>query len=330
MNKKNIFLVLNTGYFGDVLVTSKLTRDIKKYYPESYLVFIADSPCEDAAKGLPGVDEVFVYDRKVCHNFLDYCKFVKEFPYKFKIDYTFIPNGRKLNRAFLALLLGSKRIITSQRFQKLQFNKKICKKDVRFKNCACGMANMLSVLTNKATDFQDIEFIVPDYAEQKINNLLSELNISQELIAINPQAGDDWKCWDKSEVVKFAKLAIEDGKKIVLTGVLQDGLQTIDALNAAIGENNYINLVGKTSIPELGALYKHCSAVISVDTGSMHMAFAVGTPTLGLFFRDNYKCWGPLNLDDNSFLYNAKGLDAETVYQEYLKIKRRNKEVSAT
>jgi ADP-heptose:LPS heptosyltransferase len=37
------------------------------------------------------------------------------------------------------------------------------------------------------------------------------------------------------------------------------------------------------AIPRLAALFNRCTAVVSNDTGPMHMSAAVGTPTLGLF-----------------------------------------------
>lgn len=313
---KKTFLVINTGYLGDVILTSKLTRDIKKEYPNSFLIFIVDTPYASIAKGLPGVDEVINYDRKKCQNIFNFLNFVMKFPYRNKIDYTFIPDGRKSNRLVLAKLLGSKNNFTLFEFQYSPKFVEYRTNNPLLNRFTCQSANLLSCLTDKITDNQDIQYNVPKEAEEKIDKYLKDLNPANNLIAINPKAGDDWKCWNAGEVVEFAKMMISDGKKIVLTGVLKDGSDCIEALNEHIGANNYINLVGQTSLPELGALYKRCEAVISVDTGSMHMACAVETPTVALFFKDNYSYWGPFTLEKNSILYNQNGIKAQTVYNE--------------
>lgn len=321
---KKTFLVINTGYLGDVILTSKLTRDIKKEYPNSFLIFIVDTPYISIAKGLPGVDEVINYDRKKCQNFFNLLKFVMKFPYRNKIDYAFIPDGRKSNRVRLAKFLGSKNNFTLFNFQYSPKFIEYRTNNPLLNRFTCQSANLLSCLTGKTTDNEDIQYNVPKEAEEKIDKYLKDLNLGNNLIAINPKAGDNWKCWNVNEVVEFARMMIKDGKKIILTGVLNDGLDCIEALNEYIGANNYLNLVGQTSIPELGALYKRCEAVISVDTGSMHMACAVGTPTVSLFFKDNHNYWGPFNLERNSILYNSKGINAQTVYcevQKLLKIK---------
>lgn len=318
-NIKQIFLIINTGYFGDVLLTSKLTRDIKKEYPNSLLVFIVDTPYESVAKCLPGVDEVICYDRKKCHNIFNFIKFLLSFPYMFKVDFAFLPYGTKTNRRILASALGVKKIFKLYKFQQKPIYKRFIVQNPLNQRYTCGAANMLSCLTDKPTDEQDIEYIVPKFAEEKIDKYLNNLGLQNNLIAINPMAGDSWKCWDVDEVVKFAKMVMKDGKKIVLTGVLKDGTECMKALDEHIGAENYLNLVGKTSIPELGALYKRCQAVVSVDTGSMHMACAVGAYTVALFFKDNYHYWGPLNIKKNSCIYNPEGIGAEYVYKEIQK-----------
>ena len=317
---KKIFLVINTGYFGDVLLTSKLTRDIKKEYPDSFLVFVPDSPYEALVQGLPGVDEVICYDRKKCQNIFEFIKFVINFPYKFKIAATFLPNGRKTNRLFLAKILGSKKILMLLKFKQTEELGKIAALNPLNGRFSYAVANMLSTFTGKLTDDKDIQYIIPDIAKEKVKNYLKEINLQSDLVAINPQAGDDWKCWDVDELIKFVKLVMNDGKKVVLTGVSKDGSQYVKAMDEQIGAENYINMIDKTSIPELGALYEKCKAVISVDTGSMHMACAVGTPTIALFFREQYSYWAPLNIEKNPYIYNPEGIKAEVVYEELKKI----------
>lgn len=309
-HNKKLFLIINTGYLGDVILTSKLSRDIKKEYPESHLVFIVDT------KGLPGVDEVICYNRKKCQDIFHFISFWLKFPYKWKIDYTFIPHVNKKSRVFLAKSLGSNKTFILSEFQYPQNCMEQSTKNPIHKRFASLTANMLSLITGRITDNQDVEYNVPKAATEKIDKYIKEKNLCDNLVAINPQAGDDWKCWNVDEVVKFFKMLIKNGKKPILTGVLKDGTSYVEALNNEIGANNYINLMDKTTIPELGALYKKCQAVISVDTGSMHMACAIGTPTIALFFKNNAYFWGPLNPEKNPCIYNPDGISAEVVFNK--------------
>jgi hypothetical protein len=49
-----------------------------------------------------------------------------------------------------------------------------------------------------------------------------------------------------------------------------------------------IDLAGKTGLPQLAAVTKACDLLVSNDTGTLHVAAGVGTPTLGLFFASAY------------------------------------------
>ena len=59
---------------------------------------------------------------------------------------------------------------------------------------------------------------------------------------------------------------------------------------------NYLNTIGKLSIGELAVLLKRCAALISCDSGPVHVATAVETPCIILFSGTNdLTQWGHLN-----------------------------------
>ena len=54
-----------------------------------------------------------------------------------------------------------------------------------------------------------------------------------------------------------------------------------------------LNLAGKTSLRELAAGLKECDVVLTNDTGTMHLAAAVGTPVVAIFGSTNPVTTGP-------------------------------------
>ena len=62
--EKKVFLIFNTAFIGDMLVTNTLVQNIKTYYPDSKVVFICNTPFVDVAKYHDGVDEVVAFDKK--------------------------------------------------------------------------------------------------------------------------------------------------------------------------------------------------------------------------------------------------------------------------
>ena len=56
-----------------------------------------------------------------------------------------------------------------------------------------------------------------------------------------------------------------------------------------------VNLVGRTSVKTLAAVLERCDLLLSADSGPMHLATAVGTPTLALFGSTDPAVTGPFD-----------------------------------
>lgn len=86
------------------------------------------------------------------------------------------------------------------------------------------------------------------------------------------------------------------GVEVVVVGGTKDtasGAMIVDQARAGV------NSCGTFSINETAALLHRCSVAISVDSGPMHLAAAVGTPTVVVYSRTNpnlYR-WFPLGTD---------------------------------
>ncbi len=108
----------------------------------------------------------------------------------------------------------------------------------------------------------------------------------------------DFQCLEKHPVVVFAPCSRHEAKnwpwkrfvelgeqlpaQIVLVGA-PDDLETCTKIENALPEGAAINLCGKTSLLELGGVLQQADLVVTVDSGPMHMASAVGTPCLAIF-----------------------------------------------
>ena len=133
------------------------------------------------------------------------------------------------------------------------------------------------------TSLDSLEFWHTDTERRIIQDLLDAENVSStdKLIALN--LGTTWrtKQWDIANfaavIQQIAHLAPD--VRIVLTGSSNE-LALVEALPTSLP---IINLIGKTSIWQLGALLERCEVCLTCDSGPMHIAAAVGTPTVALF-----------------------------------------------
>ncbi len=73
------------------------------------------------------------------------------------------------------------------------------------------------------------------------------------------------------------------GKKVVLIGQSQPWNKNLSEISG----DGIINLIDKTSTPELISLCRLADVVVTPDTGTLHIAGALGTKTLGIFGNIN-------------------------------------------
>lgn len=105
------------------------------------------------------------------------------------------------------------------------------------------------------------------------------LNLPRPRIGLLPCSRRAEKNWP---IVHFAEVgrAIPGAQFLVLGGPA-DALPCAE-LTAAIGERAH-NWCGRTTMIELGGLIRELDLLITVDSGPMHVAAAVGTPTVAVF-----------------------------------------------
>jgi len=123
--------------------------------------------------------------------------------------------------------------------------------------------------------------------EEKKKN---QLNIGIALGSSNNPA----KQWPVDNWIQLVQLlgAHESDIQFILYGTKSDfGLSTQILSGACLNEID--NLVGRTSIVQLAEEFSACSLVIGCDSGAVHLASAVGTPTLTIFGPTNHTVTSP-------------------------------------
>ena len=98
---------------------------------------------------------------------------------------------------------------------------------------------------------------------------------------------------------------------MVVTGAPNERERAEDLIG--ICDRKPYNLAGKTSIGELPAVLAACRLFIGVDTAALHMAAAVGTPTVAIFGPSSWINWAPRW---NDHLVIKKGLSCQPCSQK--------------
>jgi ADP-heptose:LPS heptosyltransferase len=113
------------------------------------------------------------------------------------------------------------------------------------------------------------------------------------IAVLHPGASSARRRWDAARFAQVGDALAEEGLRIVVTGTPPErGLvaEVRDRMAAP-------SLPAELSLGGLCGLLAAASVVVSNDTGPLHLANAVGTPTVGVFWIGNLVNGAPLNRD---------------------------------
>jgi heptosyltransferase-3 len=154
--------------------------------------------------------------------------------------------------------------------------------------------NILSPLDLKIYD-RTLHITVPSYRKQAAARLFTRENIpmNRPILAFHPFSL--WK-YKELQVDSCVELIDTVRQHYEMTVVITGSSEERDRADQVVARCRIkpINLAGKTSIGELAAVLSACHAFIGVDTAALHLAAAVGIPTLGIFGPSPAVCWAPM------------------------------------
>ncbi len=126
-----------------------------------------------------------------------------------------------------------------------------------------------------------------------VAGLLDEAGLAARspLVAIHPGSGALLKNWATSRWSEVGE-AIQQrtGGGVVLTGSREEAALLREA---AARLDSPLVLNGRTSLGQLAALFERCDLVVGGDSGPLHLAAAVGTPTVRVYGPTDPAVFGP-------------------------------------
>lgn len=124
---------------------------------------------------------------------------------------------------------------------------------------------------------------VDDEARAAVAEKLRRLNVEGPFATIHARSNDAARDWTDEKFARVAAvLARDHGLPVVLSGTARDHDDNERIIRLA-GEASIHNAAGLFRLEELPAFYSGARLMVTVDTGPMHIAAAVGTPIVALF-----------------------------------------------
>ena len=119
------------------------------------------------------------------------------------------------------------------------------------------------------------------------------------MIALQCGASRNQRCWPLEQFASLANFLTDHPRvRLVFVGTEDEGPLVAQIILLMKDKQRAINLTGQTQLSQLADVIRQVCLVVGNDTGTMHLAAAVGTPTVTIFL-DYAHFWetGPYGFD---------------------------------
>lgn len=283
--------IIKPSALGDVVQTLPLLPVLKARYPRSTITWVVNRELADLVTLHPCLDEVLLFDRR--GGWREWTRLLSELESR-RFDLVFDLQGLFRTGAMTLATRAPIRVGLQTAREGSSFTTN------------CVIANSGRNVPAQARIWRIAEILGFGDAEKQTQVVVSNSDrdwadailrsLPRPIVAVHPGARWETKRWP---VEKFAALLDRghqtwSGSTIILgsrgeqadADRLQQQLQqlcTISARGSFSRSEPILNLAGQTTLKQLAALLRRVDVTISNDSGPMHLAAGLGTPTLGLF-----------------------------------------------
>lgn len=277
-------LVVRTDRIGDVLLSTPVLSVLREHRPTGYLSIMVNPYTCEVVDGHPALNEILVDDITGRHRGIrGFIRLIRDIRIR-RFD-TIIVLHPTFRLAVLGFLAGIPlRVGSGYRAYSLLFNHRIYehRKDASQHEVDYNL-HLLSGL-GMSTSHAKPQITVTEAARHKMTTRLAQWGVlpHESLIVLHPGSGGSARRWPGSSFAALAdQLASEADVRVILTG----GTTERDLVEEVIRQmkTRPITLVGETTIKELTALLEITRLCVTNSTGPLHLAAAVGTPTVALY-----------------------------------------------
>jgi lipopolysaccharide heptosyltransferase II len=330
-------LVIKLRAIGDVLLSTPVLKNLRHNFPNSKIDFLTEPPAKEIIDGNPFIDELIIFERE--NNSLK--KFLSLRKRKYDLVFDLFCNPRS---ALITFATGARyRVGYAFRGRGYAYNIKLKPRKEVHHNVEFN----LDTLRALGLEIVDKKIYMPLSYESEIfaQEFWDEQNLNDKLvIALNPAGTWETKRWGLEKFASLGDMLAKNfGAKILVLWGNEKELDDARKIFSLMKTKPIIP--PRTNLKQLASILKRCCFMISNDSGPMHIATAVGTPTLGIYGPTNPYAQGPYGEkhhwvrkeDLDCIACNLtkcsignicmRDLSVEAVYDAFIKLVEKNKSV---
>jgi lipopolysaccharide heptosyltransferase I len=279
-------LLIKTSSLGDIIHFLPCLRPIHDLYPDAKISMLIQKEYAGLLRNNADIDRFFFYEplsagnMSSLQNAVKLIKSLRREQFDVVIDYQWL-----MRTSMIAFLSGAPERIGLQNWKEpshLFYTRKVY---VNHEHIHAVERNIhLAEALGARIEKVEFPLTIDSSAQASVHNLLGD---TVDYILLIPASRWKTKNWPEQH---FASLINKLNMTCVLTGGKGDRA-IIDRIKAA--STSAIDLCGKTDLQQLTALIAGAKAVVSSDSGPMHIAAALDVPLVALFGPTNPVKTGP-------------------------------------
>ena len=281
-------LVTRLRYLGDVILTTPAVAALKERYPEAEIHYATERPYADILEQNPDLTGIIRLSRDARGALGEIAK-IRSFRYTACIDLFYNPRS-----AFLLSLSGIPiRVGGSRKLRRrLYTHRYAVPPDTR--SAIMHHVSAMGVFDAGKRDSLPRVYLARDETDagrELLDRIVGRREAGRRIIAMHP--GGTWqsKRWPIGSFAKLALLARDriGAHVVVVTGPGEEGIA--ERVRSEAG--NAVRVLSFQPLRTIAAVFASCDAVVANDGGIMHLAVAVGCPTVAVFGPTEPDIWFP-------------------------------------
>lgn len=299
---KNILLI-RLSSLGDIVLTSPAIRAVRKHFPYGRISMLVAEHSADLLTENPHLDEVITFNRnakdKDMGEMVRVIRVLRERHFDLTIDFQ-----RKFRTSVLAYLCGAKcRVgyhqpcgwLCSVRVPDF-VNKPSAKQDSDLSGHVINRYFDLLHAARIVAEDPTLELFLAESDRVHARDTMQEKGIDAEgtTVGLFPGAGWTLREWMPDRFAAIGDRLVRDlGAQVIIFGGPHE-CELVDHV-ANLMTEKATSFDGSHRIRQLAALIERCDLFLTNDTGPMHIATAMHTPTISLFGPGNHIRFQPLD-----------------------------------
>ena len=280
-------LLIRLSSLGDIVLTTPTIRAVRANFPDAYLAMLVAKQSADVLRENPNLDEIITFDRlakdKDTGEMWRIIRLLRERKFTLAIDLQ-----RKFRTEMLMYLSGA-----AERVGKGW----LCTTRVPErgnKHATSHYFDLLHAVGIPAEDPKLELFLAESEREDAVQRLKTAGVVDARLkVGLFPGAGWKLREWMPERFAAIGDRLVQHfNADVLIFGGQQESELVCRVAN--LMHTRVIPFAGNLQIRQLAACIEQCDLFVTNDTGPMHIAAAVGTPTVSLFGPGNHIRFQPL------------------------------------